>query len=134
MRAIAEALDDAQERSAGSVLLIEGPAGIGKTRLLGDLRAQAITRGFQVLAARGSEIERDFGFGVVRQLLGTTVAALDADGRARLLGGSDAQAARIFEIDKSDHDDTQAGAYSRPRCTASSGFWSASLRRRRPRS
>ena len=51
----------------GGGLLIEGPPGIGKTRLLGAARALADDR--RVLSARGSELERDFPFAVVRQLL-----------------------------------------------------------------
>lgn len=50
-------------------LLIEGPAGIGKTRLLDELVAQARDRGVQVLIARGSPLESSFGYGVARQLL-----------------------------------------------------------------
>ena len=50
-------------------VLIEGPAGIGKTRLLDELGTQAGERGVRVLMARGSPLERSFGYGVVRQLL-----------------------------------------------------------------
>ena len=50
-------------------VLIEGPAGIGKTRLLDELCAQGRARGVRVLIARGSPLERSFGYGVVRQLL-----------------------------------------------------------------
>ncbi len=62
----------AVERAAaglGGALLVEGPAGIGKTRLLDAARSAAAGRGFRVLAARGSPLEREFGFGVVRGLL-----------------------------------------------------------------
>ena len=57
--------------------LIEGPAGIGKSQLMTALRRQAEAAGMRVLAARGSELEREFPFGVVRQLL-EPVAAEDA--------------------------------------------------------
>jgi tetratricopeptide (TPR) repeat protein len=50
-------------------VLIEGPAGIGKTRLLDELGTQAGERGVRVLLARASPLERSFGYGVVRQLL-----------------------------------------------------------------
>ena len=49
--------------------LIEGPAGIGKTQLIGALRRRGEAAGMRVLAARGSQLEREFPFGVVRQLL-----------------------------------------------------------------
>src|SRR5688500_11008656 len=48
--------------------LIEGPAGIGKTQLAAELRRRAEKAGMRVLAARGSELEQEFPFGVVRQL------------------------------------------------------------------
>ncbi len=65
-------LQQALARLAGGQptgVLIEGPAGIGKTRLLDELGAQAREHGVRVLLARGSPLERAFGYGVVRQLL-----------------------------------------------------------------
>jgi predicted ATPase len=59
---------DQAEAGRGHVVLIEGPAGIGKSRLLGELRERAARR-LTVLAARCGELERDFSFGAVRQLL-----------------------------------------------------------------
>src|SRR2546430_1766655 len=52
----------------GRLALVEGPPGIGKTRLLDALRAHASAGGMAVLSARASELDRDFPFGVVRQL------------------------------------------------------------------
>jgi hypothetical protein len=46
--------------------IVEGPPGIGKTRLLAA--AGAAAEDLEVLRARASELERDFPFGVVRQL------------------------------------------------------------------
>jgi DNA-binding CsgD family transcriptional regulator len=62
------ALDAAAEAAAtgsGRLVLIEGPAGIGKSGLLAGLRERTALR---VLAARASELEGEFAFGVVRQL------------------------------------------------------------------
>lgn len=56
-------------RGGGGVLAIEGPAGIGKSSLLGAAIGLARQRGLDVLGARGSELERGFPYGVVRQLL-----------------------------------------------------------------
>jgi DNA-binding NarL/FixJ family response regulator len=53
---------------AGRLVLIEGTAGVGKTRLLAEARARAAHEGMLVLGARGSELEQVFAFGVVRQL------------------------------------------------------------------
>ena len=52
----------------GRFVVVEGPAGIGKTALLAAARAAAATSGMRVLRARGTELEREFAFGVVRQL------------------------------------------------------------------
>ena len=60
----------------GSVVLIEGPAGIGKSAILDEARRR--TAGdMRSLFARGGLLERDFTFGVVRQLL--EIAARDRD-------------------------------------------------------
>lgn len=53
----------------GGVAIVEGEAGLGKSRLLASARARAEAAGMQALAARGSELERAFAFGVARQLL-----------------------------------------------------------------
>jgi DNA-binding SARP family transcriptional activator/tetratricopeptide (TPR) repeat protein len=72
-------------------LLVEGPAGIGKTRLLDELGRRAAERGVRVLAARGSPLERSFGYGVVRQLLEPAIT----DG---LLCGAAAPARAVFDL------------------------------------
>jgi DNA-binding CsgD family transcriptional regulator/tetratricopeptide (TPR) repeat protein len=90
--ALAELLDglvDGRSRAA----LIEGPAGIGKSRLLAALRDGAAARGVRVLAARGSELEREFPFGVVRQLF---EPALEEVGREAAYEGAAATARAVF--------------------------------------
>lgn len=64
-----EQLVDGARVGSGRVVLLEGPAGIGKTRLLEEVRNRAGTLGFRILTGSGSELEHDFAFGVVRQLL-----------------------------------------------------------------
>ena len=86
---IASALAEARDGS-GRVLLVEGPPGIGKTRLLAEARASAETAGMRVLAARGGELERTFPYGVVRQLFEPVLAAAHPD--AGLLDGAAALA------------------------------------------
>lgn len=54
----------------GGCLLVEGPAGIGKTRLLDELRRLAVAAGVWVRSARSSALEQGYEWGVVRQLLG----------------------------------------------------------------
>ena len=71
----------------GGVLVIEGPAGIGKTALLDEVAASAAAEGFEVLRARGSELDRDFPFGVARQLLERRIALAEPLERRSLLAG-----------------------------------------------
>jgi len=59
----------AAHRGEGRVVLVEGPAGMGKTALLLELKARAEAAGMRVLRARGAELEQEFGYGIVRQLL-----------------------------------------------------------------
>ena len=84
---------DAVVAGGAQVLLIEGAAGIGKTRLLAETRRLIGEVGMRVLAARGGEMEREFAFGVVRQLF---EPALRADGEDALRGAA-ASARRVFE-------------------------------------
>jgi DNA-binding CsgD family transcriptional regulator len=64
-------IEEALSRAAvgeGGLALISGPAGIGKTALLDAACELARSRGFAVLSATATELERGFPFGVVRQL------------------------------------------------------------------
>jgi DNA-binding CsgD family transcriptional regulator len=79
----------------GRLALVSGPAGIGKSRLLEAGVGRAGDAGALVLSARGSELERDFPFGVVRQLFEPMLLA-PAD-RERLLSGGAAPARSVFE-------------------------------------
>jgi DNA-binding CsgD family transcriptional regulator len=71
LETIASAVVEAVAGS-GSALVIEGPAGIGKTRLLGQACARAAEAGMTVLTARAAEFEDGYAWGVVRQLFGTS--------------------------------------------------------------
>jgi DNA-binding CsgD family transcriptional regulator len=78
---------------AGATLLLEGPAGIGKTALLAAAASRARDDGMRVLTARGDELERSFPYTVVRQLFEPAVAeAGDA-----LLSGAAAHAAAVVD-------------------------------------
>ena len=66
----------------GSVVVVSGVAGVGKTSVLQAAAEWARARGLAVLSARAEELERDLGHGVTRQLLDRAVVAL-GDGRAR---------------------------------------------------
>ncbi|RFU22362.1 helix-turn-helix transcriptional regulator [Geodermatophilus marinus] len=81
----------------GGALVIEGPAGIGKTSLLDATRVRAEELGFRVLLARASPLEREYGFGVVRDLLEPVLRAAGPEERAVLLDGAAALAGRVLE-------------------------------------
>src|SRR5687767_12937244 len=79
LEAMARALDD-----HGELVLLEGPAGIGKTSLVHATRAMAEDRSLRVLAGRGAERERQLAFGVVRQLFEPHMDAAQLTGAAAL--------------------------------------------------
>ncbi len=60
---------------SGSALLVEGVAGIGKTRLLTHACDQAARAGMTVLAARAAEFEDGYAWGVVGQLFEAEIRA-----------------------------------------------------------
>src|SRR5262245_8918462 len=88
---------DAVIAGAGSLLAIEGPPGIGKTALLAEARRRGEAAGLQVLGARGTELERTFSFGVVRQLFEPLVVQLPEPERADALAGAAKLASPLFE-------------------------------------
>lgn len=92
---IGELLDRAV-RGEGCVLLIEGPAGIGKSELLRSTREAAEERGMQALVARGGELERELPFVVVRELLARTVERVPAAERDELMAGAAGLAAAVL--------------------------------------
>ena len=68
-------------------MLVEGPAGIGKTELLAAARSLAEEAGLVVAIARGSELERGFAFGVVRQLFEPVLRLCSPAQKSQLLTG-----------------------------------------------
>src|SRR5215472_1035873 len=71
----------------GGVFVVEGGAGIGKSALLDAVCGRAAQAGWQVVRARGPELEAGFAFGVVRQLFQWHLAGLDPGDGAGLLAG-----------------------------------------------
>jgi DNA-binding CsgD family transcriptional regulator len=82
----------------GAIVTIVGRPGEGKTALLGAGRTLAAEHGLRVCRARGSEMERDFAFGVVRQLLESAIAALDQQAQAALFAGAAANARSVLGV------------------------------------
>jgi ATP/maltotriose-dependent transcriptional regulator MalT len=87
----------------GRVALIEGPAGIGKSRLLQLARRRGEAAGALTLGARSSELEREFPYGVVRQLFEGLLA--DPAQRARMLDGAAGAAGPVFGAPAADSGD-----------------------------
>jgi len=94
--AAVEALINA-DPSGGRLLAIEGPPGIGKTSLLLEAKAKGQATAMEVLAARGSELERAFSYGLVRQLFEPFLARASPDERAEALAGAAALATPLFD-------------------------------------
>jgi len=72
----------------GGVLVVTGPAGIGKTALLTEAGQRAARPGMRVLAGRGGELEGGFSFGVARQLFEPLLAGAAPAEREALLAGA----------------------------------------------
>ena len=91
-----EAMLGAARAGDGRLVVVEGSAGIGKTRLLAEVRALAQAGELEVLSARGGELEGEFAFGVVRQLFEAPLAAASAELRAELLSGAAGLSGSLF--------------------------------------
>ena len=76
----------AARTGAGRLVLIRGPAGIGKSAVLAAVRARAQGMGMVVTRARGAELEGGYAFGVVRQLFEPLLRGCSRDERRRLFG------------------------------------------------
>src|ERR1700742_251690 len=77
---------------SGGVVMVEGQAGAGKTRLLRIAAELGDAAGMRVLRGRGSEVDRGFGVGLVRSLLERAVGQFP-----ELLEGGAQPAAAVFD-------------------------------------
>ncbi len=99
--------------AAGGLVVIGGPAGIGKTALLQAAAGMAEQAGVRVLRGRGSDIEQEFAFGVVRQLFEGPLARAGVEQREALLKGAAQLAGPLFEsgpVGAARPEDAAAGA------------------------
>ncbi len=88
------------EAGAGHPLLLEGPAGIGKSTVLARAVDAARERRVTVLRAAASEFEQTLAHGVLRQLLEPVIRT-----RGGLLQGAAAPVGWILQDGAQDHDD-----------------------------
>ena len=95
LQTVAAVLDESG-RGTGSLLLIEGEPGIGKSSLMACMARGAAERGFRTLRSRGSELERSYAHAVTLDLLGPLVRDL---GGVEGLVGPAAMARTMFQPD-----------------------------------
>jgi DNA-binding CsgD family transcriptional regulator len=88
----------AARAGSGRGVVVEGPAGIGKSAVLAAARLSALDGSARVLRARGAELERDFAFGVVRQLFEPMLHEASPAERDDLLQGPARLAARVLGL------------------------------------
>jgi DNA-binding CsgD family transcriptional regulator len=86
---------DGARASEGGVVVVEGAPGLGKTSFLRAAVVEAQRRGFEVARARGAELEREWPFGIARQLLEPVLRRCSAEQRAQLLDGAAGLAAHV---------------------------------------
>ena len=84
------------KQQAGGLVLIDGPAGAGKTVLLDAARSAAEAEGLLILKARGAELERAFAFGVVHQLFDDVIRG-DTTDPTELFAGAARLAAPVLD-------------------------------------
>ena len=96
LAALSQALAAAR-KGTGSLVVVEGPAGIGKSRLLAEAGAMADELGMIVLTARGIDLERNVPFGVAAELFAAALAAKSSKECARLLSGHARLAAGLLD-------------------------------------
>ncbi|MEV8375794.1 AAA family ATPase [Kribbella sp. NPDC056861] len=90
--AVLSGLVSAAAAGAGGIAAVVAPAGMGKTTLLASVRAEAEQAGFVALSAQGSQFEREFSFGLARQLFESVVRGTD------LLDGAAGQAGAVLGV------------------------------------
>src|SRR5438128_2525512 len=89
--ALGTAFDEVRS-GQGRPIVLEGAAGTGKSALAAAASGIAENGGLRVLRARGGELEREYAFGVMRQLFEPILTTADPGGRERLLAGAAAPA------------------------------------------
>jgi DNA-binding CsgD family transcriptional regulator len=100
LEALGAAIRDATASGRGTVAVIEGNAGMGKSTLVARAGAGGTTA--RVLSACGGELEQEHPFGVIRQLYEPVLREVDRGERERLLQGAAAPAAHVLGLRAAD--------------------------------
>jgi DNA-binding CsgD family transcriptional regulator len=102
---------DAAGSGRGSLMIVDGFPGIGKTSLIEAARRRASDAGFRVLRARGGQLEQEFAFGLVRQLFEPLLASGSQTDRQAWLAGAAALAGPVVDPLQSPVGPTLEGTY-----------------------
>lgn len=98
---------DAAAAGDGQVLVIEGEAGIGKTRLVRETRAMAKDRGFVRMQATGDELESAMAWGVVRQMVERSISRYTGAVREAIIAGPTGRALAALDGARPDAGDAE---------------------------
>ena len=104
----------------GRLVVLRGDAGIGKTRLLASVR-DAADASVLALSARGTPLEQNYPFGIVRQLLEAQVVSTAERPGPDLLSGAAGLAAPVFYRTAPPMHDCSGETRRRPRCMGCAG-------------
>ncbi len=104
---LGDALAGAHE-GRGRVVLVEASPGLGKTSLLAAASETAVEAGLACLRARATELERDFAYGSIRQLLEPVVARASGPERDRLFEGAASLSKPLFAPTGATHPSSSA--------------------------
>ncbi|MEU6058287.1 AAA family ATPase [Streptomyces sp. NPDC047097] len=97
----------------GGLVAVEGPAGIGKTRLLDEIVRHVEQVGGRVLSARATELERALPMGLVQQLFESLLEGCTHEERERWLSGAARPASAVVgRTDRKAADDAVAGDFA----------------------
>ena len=110
------ALDAALEAAVGgrgSVVAVEGPPGIGKSRLVNACIDLARARGMYTISVRATELERSYPYGVVRQTADSVQLGKSDEDRAALFTGAARLALPILEPGSDEKPDNPELMYQR---------------------
>ena len=117
----------------GTLIVVQGPAGIGKTTILRAACAQAGAQGMRTLTARGLALEQGFSYGVVRQLLEPVHAAAGPGEWDALLDGAARLARPVFDGAEPSAAEPTAAEGGVPHATVHGLYWlTANLADREP--
>jgi DNA-binding CsgD family transcriptional regulator len=97
----------------GSVVAIEGPAGIGKSSLVTACLELARKRDMYVISVRATELERSYPYGIVRQTADSVSLDKTPEDRAALFTGAAKLALPILDPGSSEEPDNPELMYQR---------------------